>query len=75
MATIVNNPGSTGESNGMGFVMGLVLLLAFVFVIFYWGLPAMRGANTQPATPSVPSVQVPEKIDVNINQPDAQPQQ
>jgi len=59
MATVVNNPSGTSD-NGMGLIVGIVLLLGFVFLLFYYGLPAIRNASS-------PSVQVPSKIDVNVN--------
>ena len=59
MATVVNNPSGTSD-NSVGLIVGIVLLLGFVFLLFYYGLPALRGASN-------PSVSVPSKIDVNVN--------
>lgn len=55
------------NSNGIGFLIGAVFLLLALFLLFYYGLPALRsvGGGTQ--------VNVPKQIDVNINQ--EQPQQ
>lgn len=66
MAVVVNN---TGESpgSGMNSLLGIVLLVIVILVLFYWGLPILRRT----ATPS-PSVNVPDKIDVNINNPEGQ---
>lgn len=64
MATIVNNPAPSGENNGgMGFIVGALILLLIVFLFFYYGLPAMRGA----VTPGSSQINVPGKVDVNIN--------
>ncbi len=48
---------------GMGFLMGIILLILFVFALLYYGLPMLRNATTTPA------VTVPDQIDVNVNQP------
>lgn len=65
MATIVNTPGSTTDSSGgMGFVLGVLLLLLVAFLFFVYGLPAIQQSM------SGPSVQVPGQVDVNLNTPD-----
>ena len=64
MATIVNNPGTTTEDNsGMGFVVGVLLLLFVAFLFFVYGLPALTRSV------STPTVNVPSQIDVNLNTP------
>jgi hypothetical protein len=52
-----NNSGS-----GMGFLLGIILLLVVLFLIFYYGLPYLGRATN-------PQVNVPGTIDVNVNQP------
>ncbi len=65
MTTIVNTPPAAQESgSGMGMIIGLVVLAVVAYLFFAYGLPAMR--NVQVGTPQV---NVPSKIDVNINQP------
>lgn len=65
MATIVNNPPAYEDrgGNGMGFLLGVIVLLFVAALFFYYGLPligqAMQG----------PQVNVPGKIDVNVNTP------
>jgi hypothetical protein len=60
---IVNNPGTTSDSgSGVGFILGAILLIAFVIALFYYGLPYVRssfGGGNQ--------INVPDKVDVNIN--------
>lgn len=82
MATIVNTPTApTSESNGMGFLLGAVLLIVVALVLVYAFVPALRGAAGQNAAPQNPgtsngdggtSIQVPDKIDVNLNQENPQ---
>ena len=48
MATIVNNPPLAQETdNGSGFLIGTILIIAFIAIIFYFGLPVLQ--NTAPA--------------------------
>ncbi len=62
MVTVVNNPPPSDNSGGP---MGTILVLAVVVVLGYlgvvYGLPAIRQMGT-------PQINVPDKIDVNINQ-------
>lgn len=64
MATVINNPGTTTENDsGMGFVLGVILLLVVAFLFFVYGLPAITRSV------SAPAVTVPDKVDVNVNTP------
>lgn len=67
MATIVNTPSApaTDSNSGIGFMIGAVVLLLALFMFFYYGVPALRHATSS----SAPSVTVPDKIDVNVNNP------
>jgi hypothetical protein len=63
MATIVNNPGTTTDtSNNAGTLFAVLLLLALVFALVYYGLPQARNVFT-------PSVSIPDTVDVNVNTP------
>jgi hypothetical protein len=68
MATIVNTTPSQTDStgNGMGFLMGMILLLAVIFLFFFYGLPLLTQSFR---SVSGPQIQVPGKIDVNVNNP------
>lgn len=55
----VHTQDSTG---GMGFLLGVIALIVFFFLFIYYGLPLMRNSVTSP------TIQVPEKVDVNVNQ-------
>ena len=71
MATIVNTTPGTTEGNGssVGTVLSVILVLAFIGLLFYYGLPMMQGAGSGATqTPQAPQIQVPEKMDVNVNQ-------
>lgn len=62
MATIVNTPAQS-ESNGTGFLLGIVLLIAFVLLFFFYGLPYLSNMIAGP------QVNVPGQIDVNVQTP------
>lgn len=68
MSTVVNNPAPTGDSGGNSFLIGVILLIVFVVILFYFGLPVIR--NMAPAQLNIPAPQVvvPDKIDVNVTQ-------
>ncbi len=64
MATIVNNPPSNGDGGGMGFLLGIIILVVAGVVFFVYGLPyiqkGMGGGGVQ--------VNVPKDINVNVQQ-------
>lgn len=62
MATIVNTPPRESDS-GMGFLLGVILLIIFAALFFLYGLPYIAGMFAQP------QVTVPGQIDVNVNTP------
>ncbi len=51
---------SNGGNNAA--ILVAVFLLALILLLFYFGLPALRGAT------GTSQVNVPGKIDVNLNQ-------
>ena len=59
MATVVNNPSDTG-SNGMGLILGVLLLLVIAFLFFVYGLPMLNGGAGTGAQVNLPS-------SVNVN--------
>lgn len=63
MATIVNNPPPSNNSGGVGMIIGIIVLIVVVYLIFVYGLPMLRQASV-----GTPQINVPSKIDVNINQ-------
>lgn len=72
MATVVNNPQPAQQqpnnNSGSGFLIGIILIILVIILLFYFGLPYLNtgGGGTQ--------VNVPEQVDVNVQQPQ-QPQQ
>ena len=65
MTTIVNTPAGANESNGgTGVIIGILILIVIGFLFFYYGLPAIRSVQL-----GTPQINVPAKIDVNVNQP------
>ncbi len=76
MATVVNNPAPNQESGGNSFLLGVVLLVGFIALLLYFGLPYLRQPNrieVNVPAPEVnipqPNINVPDEIDVNVNQP------
>ncbi len=64
MVTVVNNPAPSNDSgNGIGMLVGLIVVLAMGYLFFMYGIPALRQmqlGGTQ--------INVPSKIDVNVKQ-------
>jgi Na+-transporting methylmalonyl-CoA/oxaloacetate decarboxylase gamma subunit len=80
MATIVNNPAPTSDSSGSGMMIGLVVLIILAIIVWFWGVPMMRRSTSEPTqnnstqmeapennNPGT-TIQVPDQIDVNVNQ-------
>jgi hypothetical protein len=69
MATIVNNtPTPTDNSGGNGFLGGVILLIVFVILLIYFGIPFIRNMGPIQVNTPAPQINLPGKIDVNINQ-------
>lgn len=56
MTTVVNTPASTSDNSGNGFLVGIILLILFVAVLLYFGIPAVK--NMGPLQINVPAPQV-----------------
>lgn len=66
--TVINNapspaPVQESSGNGMGFLLGVILLIVFVFLLIYYGLPAIRNSFS-----SGTQINIPDKVDVNVQQ-------
>lgn len=65
MTTIVNNPPAPKESGGgMGMIIRVIVLLVVAYLFIVYGLPALQHVQL-----GAPQINVPSKIDVNVNQP------
>jgi hypothetical protein len=64
MATIVNTP-ATERDSGYGFLLGVILLIVFAVLFFLYGLPYLGRSF------SGPTVQIPDKVNVNVNTPNS----
>ena len=49
------------SSGGMGFLLGVLALIAFFYMLFAYGIPALQSGFSQP------TIQVPGRVDVNVN--------
>lgn len=63
MTTIINTPpADRQEGSNMGMIIGLIILFIAAYLFFIYGLPAIKQISS-------PQVNIPNEIDVNINQP------
>ncbi len=68
MTTVVNNPAPVSENGGAGFLIGVIVLIGFVVVLIYFGIPAMRRMQSSQSVVPAPQIVLPDKINVNVNQ-------
>lgn len=76
MTTVVNNPASGSNSEGNGFLVGAIILVMFVAVLLYFGIPAIQNMGpiqVNVPTPQVnvaaPQIAVPDKVTVETTEP------
>lgn len=62
MATVITTPRSD-SGNGMGFLLGVILLIVFAIAFLLYGLPYVANSLQGP------QINVPSKLDVNIQNP------
>jgi hypothetical protein len=65
MTTVVNSPAPSDSGNGTGAILAVAVILVLGFLFVLYALPMMRRASTTTA----PQVSVPDKIQVDVNQP------
>ncbi len=51
------------RDSGYGFLLGVILLIIFAAILIIYGLPLLQNAG------SANQVNIPDKVDVNVNQP------
>lgn len=69
MATTIINPSPNNESsksNGIAFLIGIVVLVLFAILFFVYGLPYLRGLSGGGRINV--NIPVPNKIDVKVEQ-------
>lgn len=66
MTTIINTP--TPESNNSGTIIGIIALIIFGLLFFYYGIPALRSLGTPQINVPAPVINMPDKVDVNVDQ-------
>lgn len=67
MTTIVNSPAPTQNDGGSGFLIGIIILIAFISLLLYFGIPAIKNMGAGQLNIPAPQIVVPDKIDVNVN--------
>lgn len=74
MATIVNTPAAapaqteSNSSSMLSMIIGVLIVLILAALFFYVALPMMRTAGS---AVQAPQVNVPDKINVDVNTPNA----
>ena len=68
MTTVVNNPAPQTDTNGSGFLIGIIILVGFVVVLLYYGIPAIKNMGPLQLNLPATKIVVPNKIDVNVEQ-------
>lgn len=66
MATTIINPAPNNDSsnNGVGFLVGVIVLIVFGVIFFVYGLPLLRGLIGNGEI----QVNLPENVDINVQQ-------
>jgi hypothetical protein len=68
MTTVVNNTSPVVEKKASNFYMEAIFLLGFALLILYFGIPAINRMRVMLGNNPVLNINVPDKINININQ-------
>lgn len=68
MTTIVNTPVSDGKMGIGSYLIGAIFVIGLVMMFVYVGIPAVRNRTQAPVNVSVPQVEIPDKVDINVTQ-------
>jgi hypothetical protein len=66
MTTIVNSPAPAADSGGSSFLIGAIILIVFVMILLYFGIPAIQRMGPIQVSVPAPVVNIPNKVDVNV---------
>ncbi len=61
MATIVNNPQPASSDNGVGFLLGVLVLIVFVMLFLVYGVPYLMSYLRGP------QINIPSRVNVNVH--------
>lgn len=68
MATIVNNPPAQNSNdsggNSMSLIVGIIAIIVLVILFVVYVMPMIQQGS------ATPQVNIPDKVDVNVNQPE-----
>lgn len=64
MATVVNNPAPSNSDSGMGFFLGIIILIIVGAIFFFYGLPYIQNGFGGGGV----KVDIPKDINVNVKQ-------
>jgi len=65
MTTVVNSPTPSGD-NGMGFLVGVLVLGVFGLLFYYYGLPALRNMGPVKVDVATPAIVLPSTVQVEV---------
>ena len=73
MTTVVNNPAPVvapvaENTSGSSLLIGAIVLIGFIMILLYFGIPAIRRMGPVQVNVPAPQVVVPAKIDLNVTQ-------
>jgi hypothetical protein len=71
MTTVVNNPAPVqdkGDGGGTGFLIGAVILVAFVAALLYFAIPAIKNMGPLQVNVPTPQINIPAP-QVNVQAP------
>lgn len=68
MVTVVNNPAPAANADGSNFLIGIIVLIGFVMIALYFGIPAIQRLGPIQLKVPAPQVVIPDKINVNVQQ-------
>ena len=71
MATVINNPSSDTNGGGLSVILGIIVAVIIIALFFLYALPALRGVGRSNGT----NINVPDKVDINVNKPAGQTNQ